>query len=82
MALKAPSSISPGNAGAVTLLTDYVNCGAPYNTSSSANVWVGGTGVSNGKVNGSPSSIPTYVPSGYASLSVQLAGGSASGSTS
>ena len=41
----------------------------------------GSTGVSNGQVNGSAGGVPTYVPSGYANLSVQLTGGSAGGST-
>lgn len=74
--LVSPGSVSNGNNGTVTISALYSQCSYNINTSNSAVLWVGSPAVSNGQVNGSSASGGTvYVPSGYANLNVDIAGG-------
>lgn len=80
--LVSPGSVSNGNNGVITVTALWNNSYWPAyggsfntNTSSSGILWVGPPSVSNGLVNGSPGGTPTYVPSGYANLSVNITGG-------
>ncbi len=74
--LVSPGSVSNGSNGFVTVSALFSQCSYNVNTSSSALLWVGPPAVNNGQVNGNSASGGTvYVPSGYANLSVNIAGG-------
>lgn len=75
--LVAPSGISNGNAGQVTVTAYYSQCGFPQNTSSSATVWYGTPLYTNPTVNGSPAQSFNSVSNGQASLAIQSASNAA-----
>ncbi len=76
-AIQAPGSVVNGDNGFVIISALFSECGYNANTSSTAKLWVGGPGVSNGQINGNPyGGSQYYVPGGYANLNVQIDAGS------
>lgn len=73
--LTAPNPLS--GSGYVTYIDLVATCitAQTFSQKSTTNVFVGTPNVNNGLVNGGTGGTPTYVPSGYANLSVNIDGG-------
>jgi hypothetical protein len=73
--MQSPSSPSNGNAGLLYSTAKWTQGSLSQDRTGTTPIWVGSPSVSNGYVNGSSAGGMSYVPSGYANLSISQGGG-------